>query len=55
MIEEEDQLVENIWKEVKAVPGNRVGWLCLLEILCSEVEKQESNLTFQSIQPSEQM
>jgi len=28
MIEEEDEIVGNIWKEVKAKAGNRVSWLC---------------------------
>ena len=27
MIEEEDEIVGNIWKELKAMAGNRVSWL----------------------------
>jgi hypothetical protein len=48
MIEEEDKIVGNIGKEVKEWMET-VGWLFLLEILCSKLEKLESDLTWLDI------
>jgi hypothetical protein len=41
MIEKEDELMEQIWREVKAMAGKRVHLHCFVEAVGSEVEQQE--------------
>jgi hypothetical protein len=36
--EEEDEIMGNTWREVKAITGNKVYGYCFVEALCGEVE-----------------
>jgi hypothetical protein len=38
MIEKDAATEGKTRREVKAIPGNRVCWHCLVETLCSEVQ-----------------
>jgi hypothetical protein len=39
MIETDAAAEGNTRREVKAIPGNRVCWYCLMEALCPEMQQ----------------